>query len=138
MCATEDEVGHLDEVDSEAKLSFPNFIIQFLGQSTVATLAGIQKSVNDTVRVVNELQKNLNNIFQQLLTKVQLDNVILPPITLAVGNNIVQHSLGRKLTGWQIIDMSGNFSELISYQVADTNYFYIHSTTVSTVTFMVF
>lgn len=119
-------------------MSFPNFVIQFLGNAIGSTLPAVQKTVNDIVRIVNDMQKNLNQIFQQLLSKVQLDNVILPPVTLKVGQNVIQHTLGRVLTGWQPINVQTASPKLVSYQVADNQYFYLTSDVVCTVTFLVF
>ena len=42
-------------------------------------------------------------IIDPLLSNPSLDSVILTNVSLAFGNNTINHLLGRKLIGWRII-----------------------------------
>lgn len=80
-------------------MSLPAFTVtNKLADSTTTT----QSSV---IRSYNNLVANLQQIFTSLLTKTQLDSLILTQIQLQTGSNTFPHTLGRTLTGWQIIRM---------------------------------
>lgn len=64
-------------------------------------------TISSVVRAVNTLVDNLQQIFTSLLGRVQLDSVLLQGIALTVGTNTIPHTLGRTLTGWTIVNISG-------------------------------
>lgn len=52
------------------------------------------------LNIFNQLQGNIEQSFQPL-NKIQNDSTILPSIQLVAGQvNVVNHTLGRKLLGW--------------------------------------
>lgn len=75
-----------------------------LPQFTTTTKVADNKNATPQtlVRVFNSLISNLNHIFTALLKKVQLDSVILTNQTIS-GVTTLPHTLGRTLSGWQII-----------------------------------
>lgn len=38
-----------------------------------------------------------------LLTNPSLDSTVIKNVSLAVGNNVINHKLGRKLQGWRLV-----------------------------------
>lgn len=60
-------------------------------------------TTQQVVRVVNTLIGNLQQIFTALLQKVQLDSLIIQNVVLKPGVNTIQHTLGRNLSGWEIV-----------------------------------
>lgn len=77
-------------------MSFPQFTV-------TGKLAESSSTILSVIRLVNNLLTNLQNIFQSLLNKVQLDSLILTNVQLKTGATTISHTLGRTLTGWQII-----------------------------------
>jgi hypothetical protein len=69
----------------------PSFTKQFLGRDS---------ALGDVVRVVNQMASDLSSIFGQ--EPVQANSVLLTSVKLTAGTNQVLHTLGRKLTGWQV------------------------------------
>lgn len=92
-------------------MSLPQFIQQVVSESTTTT-------IQQLVRVVNNIITNLNQIFTYLKTKQQLDTIQLTQVPLKIGTNQVAHTLGKTLTGWQITRLRGNAS---IYDTQDTN-----------------
>jgi hypothetical protein len=59
---------------------------------------------SDILRVINGLQSNIDDAITPMAFKSQNDSTILANVTLTQGiNNIVNHTLGRQLAGWQIV-----------------------------------
>jgi hypothetical protein len=77
-------------------MSLKAFNTQYIGDDKNTTISSI-------VRVFNSIQSNLNDIFTYINKKVQLDSVILSGISVKSGLNTIPHTLGRSLTGYQII-----------------------------------
>ena len=75
---------------------------------------------NDILRVVNQLQSNIEQSFLPLINnKLQNDSLILTNIELTAGQaNVIDHKLGRKLTGWHVIRLRSN---AIVYDDQDNN-----------------
>lgn len=73
---------------------------QFTATAKLAEAANTP--VLTVVRAFNALVTNVQQIFTSLLSRVQLDSVLLAGVELATGPNTVPHSLGRTLTGWKI------------------------------------
>lgn len=83
-------------------MTFKPFKKQFINESNIKDEGGL-------VRALNNLQVNIAETFQPLISKTQNDSVILLNISLLAGQiNTVNHLLNRKLTGWSIIDLDAN------------------------------
>lgn len=58
----------------------------------------------DLLRIINQLQGNIENSLTPLVTKIQNDSTILTNVSLSASStNVVNHTLNRKLSGWQVI-----------------------------------
>ncbi len=57
-------------------------------------------------------------ILNPFLSNPSLASVILPNVSLINGNNTINHMLGRALTGWRVIRISGSSS---LYDEQDSN-----------------
>lgn len=58
---------------------------------------------SSVLRVINQLQTNIEEAFTPLVERTQNDSIVLMGIPLVTGrNNIVSHTLGRKLQGWKL------------------------------------
>ena len=88
-------------------MAFPQFTV------TSKVAEGDQTTQLSVIRVINSLITNLTQIFTTLLNKVQLDSIILSNIKLNVGMTIIPHTLGRTLTGWQIIGQTAPTTKTI-------------------------
>jgi len=95
----------------EDNMALPQFLKRFLAESATTTTINIVKGFN-------QLNDNLDSIFQALLKKVQLDSVLLQNIPLNPGVNQISHTLGRVLTGWTVIRLSG---PAVIYDMQATN-----------------
>lgn len=49
------------------------------------------------------LETQWSSQLNPLLSNPSLQSIILPNVSLVVGNNSVNHRLGRKLQGWRIV-----------------------------------
>lgn len=49
------------------------------------------------------MQTSWSALLNSLLRKPQSTSIILKDVPLAIGDNVINHKLGRKLQGWQII-----------------------------------
>ena len=52
---------------------------------------------------LSKLQTTWASQINPVLTTPLLQGIILPNVTLVIGNNVVNHLLGRKLQGWFIV-----------------------------------
>ena len=77
-------------------MSLPQFTVQQVS-------SGNQTTTPALVRVLNSLIQNLSSIFSSLLQQVQLDSIVLSNTAVNTGINLIPHTLGRTLTGWQVI-----------------------------------
>lgn len=93
-------------------MSYPKFIPQKVAESANTTLLQI-------IRIINALMDQLNTIFTYINSRVQNDSVILPNVQLVVGTNQIKHTLGRALSGWQIVRMRN--VEIIAWDTQDDN-----------------
>jgi len=92
-------------------MTLPNYVKRTLAESATTTIINI-------IRVVNQMNDNLSDIFSNISKKVQLDSVVLQSIPLSAGTNQIAHTLGRTLTGWKIIRLSG---PAVIYDMQATN-----------------
>lgn len=58
------------------------------------------------------------SILNPLLGNLLTQGILLPNITLVIGNNVINHRLGRKQLGWYIVDVNAASS---IYRSADLN-----------------
>lgn len=117
-------------------MSFPSFTTQTLGESGGTTLQSV-------IRVVNQLTSNLSAIFTQLLKKTQLDSILLQNIVLQEGLNTIPHTLGRNLSGYEVVLRSGTVSYYDAQSdnriaVAPATYLYLYASADVTVSLIVF
>ena len=54
-------------------------------------------------RILSQLQTAWASLINPVITLPQSQGIILPNVSLASGANVVNHMLGRKLQGWQIV-----------------------------------
>lgn len=59
-------------------------------------------------RLVNQLQQNINSQLNQIIANPIVSGNIINNVVLAVGDNTINHMLGRNLQGWIIILKSAN------------------------------
>ena len=52
---------------------------------------------------LSQMQTKWRSILNPLLGNPSLQSLIIPDISLVMGSNTINHTLGRKLTGWRII-----------------------------------
>jgi hypothetical protein len=88
--------------------NLPQFIYKQVASNSTSTT--ISKTLND-------LHTNLNQIFTSLLSKVQLNSILLTNVQLVAGSNQFPHTLGKKLTGWSIVRQRASSS---IYDAQDT------------------
>jgi len=71
------------------------------------------------MRIINQLQQNIQGSFGPLVGNIQNDSQILENVSLTTGSNIINHRLGRNLKGWKITRMRSQFSSI--YDTQDSN-----------------
>lgn len=64
------------------------------------------------------LQNKWASILNPIISNQSIQSIILPNIALTAGLNIVNHKLGKKLTGWRIVRLRAAAS---IYDTQDTN-----------------
>jgi hypothetical protein len=62
-----------------------------------------QADENSIVRCFNQMQTLWASVLNPLLNRPQNNSIILPKLELAMGDNIIPHTLGRALVGWKIV-----------------------------------
>lgn len=82
-------------------MSSSQFIQNKLAESGATTILQV-------VRTVNSMITQLTNIFTSLSSQAQLSSILLTNIQLQTGNNQIPHTLGKTLTGWQLVRLKGN------------------------------
>lgn len=119
-----------NEFGWRCNISFPPF-------TTTTKLADkTETSTQQVVRSFNSLITNLQTIFTALLNKVQLDSVLLQNVVLQPGLNTINHTLGRTLTGVEVVLRSAVFQH---YETNITiNNFQMYSDVAVTVSLLVF
>lgn len=70
-------------------------------------------------RTINQLQQNIKQAVQPLLSNAQNLGATLTSISLAVGSNTINHGLDRTLQGWSIVRLRNTFAEI--YDTQDAN-----------------
>lgn len=60
-------------------------------------------SAANLVRTINQIQTQIESSLTPLVTRLQNDSLILNQIQLKVGTNVINHMLGRNLTGWSLV-----------------------------------
>lgn len=63
---------------------------------------------NTTDKDLTLLQNKWASILNPVISNPSLQSIILPAIQLVSGTNVVNHKLGRKLTGWRIVRLRGS------------------------------
>lgn len=58
-------------------------------------------------RIVNQIQANVIQTFNQIAGNVLLDAMLIEDVALTSGANVIDHGLGRTLRGWFIIRRNG-------------------------------
>lgn len=77
------------------------------------------QSPDAAMRIINQLQGNIQSSFGPLVGNIQNDSQILENITLTTGiNNVVNHKLGRNLKGWKLTRIR---SQANVYDTQDNN-----------------
>lgn len=93
-------------------MSFHKFKKQYLDVANVS-------DAQNTLRVINTLQNNIDDALQPMVVKTQNDSLIIPNISLIAGQvNIVNHRLGRILQCWNCCRIRG---PAIIYDDQDNN-----------------
>lgn len=64
------------------------------------------KKVQTQNQDLNSVQSNIEQFVKPLVSNALLDSVILKNINLEVGDNQIDHKLGRELLGWVIVKTS--------------------------------
>ena len=111
----------------------PQFIVQALSNT-----GDPNKVSEQIVRVVNNVQTQLDTILKYLTNKVQADSVLLQNISLQTGSNTITHTLGRTLTGWEIVDIQ---SASVIYRTKSTDpntYLVLNASAPAVVSLLVF
>lgn len=63
---------------------------------------------NNLLRVINNIQSNIEDSLAPLILKTQNDSAIITSQELVAGqNNVINHTLGRKLVGWKLVRVRG-------------------------------
>lgn len=65
------------------------------------------------------LQSSWSSILNPVITNVINSGVLLSGVVLSIGNNTINHKLGRKLTGWYVVRMRNNHANI--YDLQDSN-----------------
>lgn len=83
-------------------MSFKQLKKQFLDGSNTNDIPSL-------VRAINNLQVNVGESLQPLISKFQNDSIILNNINLKSGTtNNINHHLNKILSGWSIIELDTN------------------------------
>ena len=72
----------------------------------------------DLLRIINQLQSNIETSLAPLTSNIQNDSTLLTNISLTTGLNKINHLLNRQLSGWKIIRQRGAAS---IYDTQDSN-----------------
>lgn len=75
--------------------------------------------VQTTDRTINQLQQNIAQAVQPLLSNAQNLGGLLTSISLNVGSNTINHGLDRTLQGWSIVRLRSTFAQI--YDTQDSN-----------------
>lgn len=62
---------------------------------------------NTTDRILALMQSAWASEINPLLTNPFLKGRLIPGVELAIGDNVINHKLGRKLQGWVIVGIDG-------------------------------
>lgn len=76
--------------------------------------------VQTTDRTVNQLQQNIKQAVEPLLTNPVNNGVLLTNISLSSGTNTIQHGLGRTMQGWMVADVTSAATIYRSAQFSST------------------
>ena len=71
-------------------------------------------------RVLNQFQDEVTSTVNDIIDSQIIDSVLLKSVSLALGDNIVNHKLGRELVGWFITRQRKTTTTYI-YDTQDTN-----------------
>ena len=76
------------------------------------------KDPQDQLRIINNIQNNIEKTIDTIVSKNQNDSILLQNISLKTGDNIISHKLNKKITGWYIVRLR---QPAIIYDTQDTN-----------------
>ncbi len=69
-------------------------------------------------RILNMIQDNISEAVNPITTQPILNGNILTNVSLAIGDNTIQHQLGRRLVGWYLVRVRGS---VLVYDNQDAN-----------------
>lgn len=75
-----------------------------------------QISVQD--QTLSRIQDNVSRVVNRIVESHVLDGVLLRNVSLTIGDNTINHTLGRSLTGWMLTRTRGASTV---YDKQDTN-----------------
>lgn len=67
------------------------------------------------------MQSQIQSVLNELSRSPLANAGFLQSVQLAVGDNTINHGLGRKLQGWSIVRMRGVFSQVYDKQDQNQN-----------------
>jgi len=70
-------------------------------------MTGIPSLVQTTDRNINQLQQNILQALRPIIQNPIANGSVLVGQSLVVGNNTINHGLGRALQGWIVVGISG-------------------------------
>lgn len=103
-------------------LSFNNITVSSASQ----VISGFNRLVSQIIQIVGTLN-----------SKPQLNSIILSNISLTVGKNQINHTLGFPPNGWIIVDLT-TASSITRYQTSNNTTLFLNSTAATTVSLQVF
>lgn len=74
--------------------------------------------IKSDLEPLNMLQTRWKSIIDTILGNPSLDSIILPSVSLGSGANVINHRLGRKLTGWRVARLRASAT---IYDTQDSN-----------------
>lgn len=70
-------------------------------------------------RTVNQLQQNIRQAVDPLLSNPENLGLLITSVILSIGSNTINHGLGRVLQGWSIVRLRNTFAQI--YDTQDGN-----------------
>jgi len=103
-------------------------------------LPQLQSGGQNISAVFTQMQTLWAAIIDPITSRDQNQSIILPGIVLAVGDNVIRHTLNRTLQGWQIVRINAAaaiFDKQATNNTADQNLI-LNSSAIATVSLEVF
>lgn len=98
----------------------------------------LHKLVDQTDDIVNRVQDQLITFFNYLTNKPQLDTIVLPSFVCSEGLNVIPHTLGHNLTGYNIINQDNQSDFAQSTGTLPSIYLYLYASAPCTITLEVY